>query len=335
MTARIERRAFAYRFVAVLAVVGAFCLPRMSPGQQQASPRRIGFLLVALSPESKQVKEFRQALREAGYSEGRDVVIEWRTADGDPNRLTKLVEDLVTRKVDVIVVTSTPAAQAASHVTSITPIVMALVGDPVGSGLVTNLRHPGGNVTGFSVMAAELSAKRLQLLKETIPRLTHVTVLWHPPTPWHAEAIEDIKAAAASLSIELTFVPVRRPEEFSTVIATASRAHAQALYLLENPLFFSHPKALADLAAKAHLPAIYGERVFADEGGLMSYGATYGDLFRRSAEYVVKILGGTKPGDLPIEQPTKFELVVNLRTAKSIGIAIPQSVLVQANEVIR
>jgi putative ABC transport system substrate-binding protein len=304
-------------------------------GGEQATSHHIGVLLVAISPESREVQEFRQGLREGGYFEGRDVVIEWRSSDSDQIRLPMLAEELVQHKVEVIVATSTPAAQAATRATSTIPIVIALAGDPVGSGLVKNLAHPGGNVTGFTTLAGELSAKRLQLLKEAIPRLTRVAVLWNPDTPWHAKAIDDLKAAAASLSIKLSFVAVRGPEQFGAVFSALRRGHSQAVCLLGSPLFFSHQATLANLASKAHLPAIYEERKFADEGGLMSYGASYADLFRRSGDYVAKILKGTKPGDLPMEQPRKFELVINLRTAKALDLTIPESILQRADEVIQ
>jgi putative ABC transport system substrate-binding protein len=309
--------------------------PQSAYAQQPASPRRIGVLLVAFSPESKQAQAFRQGLRDAGYAEGRDVVIEWRSANGDYARVPGLVADLVQRKVDVIVVESTVAAQAAKRATSTIPIVMALVADPIGSGLVASLAHPGGNVTGLSLMTSELSAKRLQLLKETIPRLTRVAVLWNPDTPYHAKVVEDLKAAAPSLSIKLNFVPARTPEEFGPAFSAANRAHAQALYVLEDPHFFTHRTTLLKLASKARLPTMYGQRDYVDEGGLMGYSANFGDLWRRSAGYVDRILKGAKPGDLPIEQPTKFEFVINLKTAKAIGITIPQSILLQADEVIR
>jgi putative ABC transport system substrate-binding protein len=290
---------------------------------------------VALSPESKVAQQFRQGLRDAGYAEGRDVVIEWRSASGDYDQVPRLVADLVQRKVDVIVVSSTVAAQAVKRATSTIPIVMANVADPVGSGLVASLARPGGNVTGLSSMTIELSAKRLQLLKETIPRLTRVAVLWNPDTPPHAKVIENLKAAAPSLSIELSFVSVKTPEEFDAAFSAVSRARAQALYLLEDPLFYVHRMTLAKLVSKARLPAIYGQREFVDAGGLMSYATNVGDLYRRSAAYVDKILKGAKPADLPIEQPTKFEFVVNLKTAKALGITIPESILLRTDEVIR
>ena len=243
--------------------------------------------------------------------------------------------DLVQRKVDVIVVDSTVATRALERATSSIPIVMAIVADPVGSGLVASLAHPGGNVTGLSLMITELSAKRLQLLKEAIPRLTRVAVLWNPDTPYHTKVVEDLKATAPSMSIKLNFVPTRTPEEIGPAFSAVSRAHARALYVVSDPLFITHRTTLLKLASKARLPVTYGERTFVDGGGLMSYGPNFGDLVRRSAGYVDKILKGAKPSDLPIEQPTKFEFVVNLKTAKALGITIPQSILLRADEVIR
>jgi putative ABC transport system substrate-binding protein len=242
---------------------------------------------------------------------------------------------LVQRKVDVIVVDSTVAAQAAKRATSTIPIVMASIADPVGSGLVASLAQPGGNVTGLSIMATDLTAKRLQLLKEAMPRVARVAVLWNPDTSFHTKAIEDLKAAAPALAIELSFVSARTLEEFGPAFASIGRAHAQALYVIDDPVFFNHRMMLFKLASKARLPTMYGLRPFVDGGGLMSYGTNPGDLFRRSAGYINKILKGAKPGDLPIEQPTKFEFVVNLKAAKALGITIPQSILVRADEVIR
>jgi putative ABC transport system substrate-binding protein len=334
MTRRITRRAFARNVAALAGWAVLFGFPT-ADAQQPASPRRIGVLLVGFSPESKEAQAFRQGLQDAGYVEGRDVVIEWRFASGDYARVPALAADLVQRKVDVIVVATSVAAKAVKRATSTIPIVMAVVADPVGSGLVTSLAHPGSNVTGLSNIASELGAKRLQLLKETIPRLSRVAVLWNPSTPWHPAAIADLKAVAPSLSIELKFVGARTSEELSPAFLDLSRAHAQALYVLDDGLFMVHRRTLVDLASKAQLPTIYGLRNFSDAGALMSYGANVEDLYRRSAGYVDKILKGAKPGDLPIEQPTKFELVINLKTAKALGITIPQSILVRADEVIR
>ena len=258
-------------------------------------------------------------------------MIEWRSANGDYDRIPELAADLVQRKVDVIVVEATLATQAVQRATSTIPIVLAVVADPVGSGLVANLAHPGGNVTGLSLMVADLSAKRLQLLKEAIPRLTRVAVLWNPATPYHPKVVDELKAVAPSLAIELSFVGARTPEEFGPAFSAISRSHAQALYVLDDAQFVVHRRTLLKLASKARLPVIYSQRNFPDAGALMSYGPSIEDLFRRSAGYVDKILKGAKPGDLPIEQPTKFELVVNLKTAKALGMTIPESILLRAD----
>ena len=318
-----------------LACLGALGVPSRADAQQPVSPKRIGVLLVTVSLESKEAHAFRQGLRDAGYAEGRDVVIEWRSANGAFALVPQLVADLVRNKVDVMVIDSTVATRAAKRATSTIPIVMALVGDPVGSGLVATLADPGVNITGLSAMAPELSVKRLQLLKEMIPRLARVAVLWDPGTPWHTKAVEDLKAAAPSLSIDLRFVGVRMLEEFGPAFSAFAKAHVQALEVLTSAPSYSHRATLLELASKARLPTIYSARQYVYEGGLMSYGTNYSELMRRSAGYVDKILKGAKPGDLPIEQPTKFELVVNLKTAKALGITIPDSILLRADEVIR
>jgi putative ABC transport system substrate-binding protein len=319
-----------------LATCLALCgLATAAEAQKPTSPRRIGVLFVSWSLESKMAQALREGLREAGYAEEKDVVIEWRTASGDYARLQALAADLVERKVEVIVVGGTVAAQAVKRATSTIPIVIVNVADPLGSGLVTDLAHPGRNVTGFSNMVAELSAKRLQLLKEAIPRVTRIAVLWNPDTPFHTKAVEDLKAAAPSQGIVLSFVSARTPEDFGAAFAAARRARAHAMYVLDGPLFNYHRAILVKQATKARFPTIYGAREFPEEGGLMSYGANSIDLYRRSAGYVDKILKGAKPGDLPIEQPTKFELVVNLKTARALGITIPESILLRADEVIQ
>jgi len=335
MTVRIERRAFACGLAAVVTFLGLLHLTGAADAQQPASPRHIGVLLVGFLPESKEAQQFRRGLGDLGYAEGRDVVIEWRSAAGDYARVPALVADLVQSRVDVIVVDSTNAALAAKRSTSSIPVVMAIVADPVGSGLVTSLAHPSGNVTGLSVMLDELSAKRLQLLKEAVPRLTRVAVLWNPATPFHPKAMEDLKAAAPSLAMELSFAGARTPEEMRPAFSAMARTRAEALYVLGDAFFSSQRTTLLELAFKARLPVISVSRGFVDVGALMSYGPDFGDLYRRSAGYVDKILKGVKPSDLPIEQPTKFELVVNLKTAKTLGIAIPESILLQADEVIR
>jgi putative ABC transport system substrate-binding protein len=325
----MRRRAF------ITLLGGAAAWPLAAHAQQQVtSPRRIGVLLVGLSPESKEAKQFRLGLRDAGYSEGRDVVIEWRSANGDYDRVPELVADLIRNKMDVIVQDSTIGTDVTKRATSTIPIVMALVLDPIGSGLVGNLAHPDGNVTGLSMMATELYPKRLQLLKEVNPQLTRVAVFWNPDHPFHAKAVEILKAIAPSLSLEMSFMGVRTPEQFGPAFSDVSLAKAQALYVVEDPIFFAHRMPLLKLASSARLPTIHETRRFPEAGALMSYGPDLYDLFRRAAIYVDRILKGAKPADLPVEQPTKFELVINLQTAKALGLEIPDRLLALSDEVI-
>jgi len=324
----------------LLAASPAILLTRRNAwAQQPASPRRIGVLLAAFSVESTEVQAFRGGLRDAGYEEGRDVVIEWHPVNGDYDQLSELAADLVHRKLDVIVVSTTPGARAVKRATSIIPIVITAVGDPVASGLVANLGHPGGNVTGLSAMATpEIWTKRLQLLKEAIPRVSRVAVLWNPATPltsWQAKTVESLKAVAPSLSVQLSFVTAQTPQEIGPALSAVSRARVQALCVLVGAHTDAYRKALLTLVSKARLPTIYSDRRFADEGGLLSYGTNWTNHWRRAATYVDKILRGAKPGDLPIEQPTQFELVVNLKTAKALGLTIPESILLSADRVIR
>ena len=303
---------------------------RVGRAQQATSPRRVGFLLVGLSPESKEVQVFRRELRKAGYIEGRNLVMEWRSANGDYDRVPALVADLIRSDVDVMVQDSTIGTQATSTI----PIVMALVLDPIGSGLVESLTHPGGNITGLSMMAMELYPKRLQLLKEIHPQLTRAAVWWNPDHPFHPKAVEEVKAAAPSLSIELSFAAVRKPEQFLPAFSDITRTNAQAMYVVDDPIFFAHRGILLNLASAARLPTIYETRRYPEAGGLMCYGPDISDLFRRAAIYVDRLLQGAKPADLPVEQPTKFELVINLGTAKALGLTIPDRLLALADDVI-
>lgn len=324
----------ALRFGVVLtACVAQWLCTEAVQAQQGTSPRRIGVLLVGTPPESKQVRGLTQGLEDAGYVKGRDVLFEWRSANGDYDRLPELAADLVNRTVDVIVAEHTLAVLALKRATSTIPIVMAIVADPLGAGLVDSLSHPGGNVTGLSLMTADLVAKRLQLLKEAMPQATRIAVLWNPATPFHVHTVQALKAVAFGLSLELKFVPARRPEDFDVAFSAVGRAHAQALYIMEGPPFTT--QTTLSHVSNARLPAIHATSWFAEGGGLMSYGANQTDMFRRSAGYVDKILRGANPGDLPIEQPTRFELVVNLKAARALGIAIPESILLRADEVIR
>jgi len=322
------------RRVFITLLGGATIAPLSAQAQQAASPPRIGVLLVGLSPESKAAKQFRLGLRDAGFSEGHDIVIEWRSANGDYDRVPTLVADLLQRKVDVIVEDSTVGTEVTKRATSKTPIVMALVLDPVGSGLVKSLAHPGENVTGLSMMATELYPKRLQLLKEVKPQLARTTVLWNPDHPFHATAADELRRIGPSLSIELTFAGVRTPEQFDTVFSDITRTNAQALYVVEDPIFFAHRTALLTLTSAARIPTIHELARWPEAGALMSYGPDLSDLFRRAAVYVSRILKGAKPADLPVEQPTKFELVINLKTAKTLGLELPSTVLALADDVI-
>jgi putative tryptophan/tyrosine transport system substrate-binding protein len=329
----VDRRAFITRIAAIVANSAAATVSHRIHAQQAAFPRHIAVLPQVLDTE--EAEQFRQGLRDAGYSEGRDVVIDWRIAPGDTARLPALVGDLVQRKVDVIVVTTTFAAQAAKRATSTIPIVMASIADPVGAGLVEDLAHPGGNITGLSLMETDLHVKRLELLKEALPGVTRVAVLWNPSMPSHPKAVQNLKAAAPSMSIALHFIGVKAPEELNTAFATMAKVHAQALYVLQDQLFTLLLPNILKVASKAHLPVIHANKYVAQAGALMSYGPHVGDLFRRAAGYVDKILKGAKPGELPVEQPTKFELAVNLKSARALGITIPESFLLRADQVIR
>ena len=262
------------------------------------------------------------------------MVIEWRSANGDYDRVPALIADLLQSKVDVIVEDSTVGTELTKRATSTIPIVMALVLDPVGSGLVKSLAYPGENVTGLSMMATELYPKRLQLLKDINPQLIRAAVLWNPDHPFHAKPAAELKAVAPSLSIELSFVGARTPDQFGSAFSDVTRANAQALYVVEDPIFYTHRVAILEMASAARLPTIHELTRWPESGALMSYGPDLNDLFRRAAFYVARILKGAKPADLPVEQPTKFELVINLKTAKALGLEVPPTLLALADEVI-
>ena len=309
--------------------------PLAARAEQAPSVPRIGVLLVGLSPESKAAQHFRRGLRDAGYFEGRNIVVEWRYAKGDYERVPTLVDEFIRSKVDVMVMDSSVGTEAAKRATSSIPIVMALVLDPVGSGFIKSLARPGGNVTGLSMMTTvDLNSKRLQLLKEVIPHLTRVAIMWNPDHPLHAREVHDLKGRASSWSIELSFAPVRGPEQLAPAFSDVAQAKAQALYVIEDPLFFAHRDAILTMASKARLPTLHDSRRFPEEGALMSYGPDLYDLFRRAAAYVDRILKGAKPSDLPVEQPTRFELVINLKTAKTLGLDISPMVFALADDVI-
>jgi putative tryptophan/tyrosine transport system substrate-binding protein len=325
------------RLLLLLTVASNFALATTFAHAQQADRvPTVAFLAGAVSSDDPIFEALRQGLRELGYVEGRTIRMEFRTAEGHDDRLTHLAQELVQLKANVIVVGTPQAARAIQRVSSTTPIVTTLF-DPLAAGLVTDIAHPGGTITGLSSMSPELSAKRLQLLRNALPRLKRVAVVSSPGslTLNGAKMIEDLKAAALSMSLDLKFVNARTTQEFGPAFSAANETHAQAVYLFESALFYSERITLARLALQSRLPAIYGTRAFAEEGGLMSYGVNYPDQLRRAADYVDKILKGAKPGDLPIAQPTSFELVVNLKTAKMLGITIPESIVLRADEVIR
>jgi putative ABC transport system substrate-binding protein len=323
----------------VLALLALGATPFAAEAQQAAKIARIGYLSPNLAATPHLPEAFRQGLRDLGYVEGRNVVIEYRDAAGKPERYPALAAELVALKVDVIVTGGgTGAPLAAKQATRTLPIVFAAAADPVGSGLVTSLARPGGNVTGLSVVGPELVGKRLELLTQAVPGVGQVAVL-RPRGPLgertEKEMLTGAEVAARGLGVRLQFVEARDPADFDRAFSDMTRARADALTVLPSNMFFREHRRLVDLAAKNRLPAVYTSREFVDAGGLMSYGANLADLFRRAATYVDKILKGAKPGDLPVEQPTKFELVINLKTAKALGLTIPQSVLARADELIQ
>ena len=321
----------------VALAVGVLSAPLGADAQRPGKVPRIGYLgysSAALEPHL--VGAFRQGLRDLGHVEGQNIVIEYRWAEGKLDRFPDLVADLVRLKVDVIVTAGTPGALAAKQATRTIPIVMASSADPVGTGLVASLARPGGNVTGLASISSELAGKRLEMLKEVVPRLSRLAVLWNPANPVNAIGLNQTRIAAQALRVTLQpVVEVRAADEFDAAFATISRAHPGALVVLPDRFFYGQRARIVNFAAKNRLPAMYSVREFVDAGGLMSYAASNTDMFRRAATFVHKILKGAKPADLPVEQPTRFELVVNLKTAKSLGLTIPQSILMRADQVIQ
>ena len=303
--------------------------------QQPKSPRRIQVVAVSVSEQSEQAKAFRQGLRDAGYVEGRDILIEWWFGGGRYDRVSEAAADAVQSKPDVIVVESTTAALAIKGATSTIPIVMALVSDPVGSGLVANLAHPGSNVTGLTNQTVELAPKRLQLLKEAIPDARRVVVIFNPESPPNRIVISRLKEAAPGLGVRLKIFSVRTVEELRSAFAGLSRKNVDAVLIVDDASMAALGDEILQMGFKARLPIVYAHKPLARKGVLLSYAVDHAAMFRRAAEYVDKILKGAKPADLPIEQPTKFELVVNLKTAKTLGMTIPRSILLRADEVIQ
>src|SRR5215468_10991532 len=325
-------------WLAVMLALSLTLAPLVAGAQQAGKVPRIGFLGVS-SPSDRPplLEAFRQRLRELGWVEGQNIVIDYRYAQDRVDRLPDLAAELVRLKVDLIVASAgTQAAMAAKNATETIPIVMIYVRDPVGTGLIASLARPGGNVTGVSGSAGlEMFAKQLELLKETVPKIRRVALLSNPDNAYHQLAIREVNVAARSLGVELQLLEARGPNEFDGAFAAMAKERVGALLVLSDAVLNSHRIRLADLAARSRLPAAYGVRESVEAGGLMSYGPSFLDSYRRAATYVDKILKGTKPADLPVEQPTKYELVINMKTAKALGLTIPPSLLRRADEVIQ
>ena len=319
-------------------VLGAlfFALCFYANAQQPAKVPRIGFLS-SLSPAavSARMDAFRQGLRELGYVEGKNIVIESRWAEGKTERLPELAAELVRLKVDVIVTGGPSVNRFAKEATVTIPIVLAFDNDSVGNGFAASLARPGGNVTGLSALSPEISGKQLELLKEIVPTLSRVAVLGNSAEPANALVLREVELAAGAFGVKLQYLDVLGPKDIETAFRAASKGRADAVLVLLSPVVISHRTQLVEIALRSRLPAIYFRPEFVEDGGLMSYATSFADLSRRAATYVDKILKGTKPADLPVEQPTKFELVINLKAAKQIGLTIPPNVLAQADKVIR
>ena len=312
--------------------LGILLVPLAAEAQQPSKVFRIGVLATARAPLSE---AFLQGLRELGYVEGQNIIIEWRFSEGRAEQLPVLAAELVRLKVDLIVASGTPAALPAKNATRTIPIVMLAVGDPVGSGLIASLARPGGNITGLTLLAGmEIVGKHLELLKEAVPKISRVAVLLNPANQSHVLRLREVEVAGRSLGVQLQVLEARGPEEFDGAFAAMTRERAGALFVFADPVFLRDRTRLADLAAKRRLPAVYELKEHAEAGGLMAYGASLPHMWRRAATYVDKILKGAKPADLPVEQPTKLELVINLKTAKALGLTIPPSILVRADQLI-
>src|SRR5215467_173099 len=315
--------------ITVLLIIG------FAQAQQSKRVPRIGILVGgSASSDSARIESLRRGLRELGYIEGKNIAIEYRYADGKPDRLSALAAELVALKVDLIVTAGPAATRAAKEATKTTPIVMAQVNDAIGSGFVVNLARPGGNITGLSRLAPELSGKQLELLKEIVPRLSHVAVFGTSTEPGNAQSLRESELAAGALGVKLQYLDILASKDIETAFEAARTGRADAVVVLASPIL-TQRKQIADRALTSRIPAIYDRGEFVDVGGLVSYGVNIRDLDRRAATYVDKILKGATPGDLPVEQPTKFEFIVNLKTAKQIGLAIPVEVLAKANQVIK
>src|SRR5947208_4895755 len=329
----MNRRAVVFNCLLLTVVLLTACLVE---AQQPRKVPRIGFLS-PFSPSAIAIwlQAFRQGLHDLGWVEGKNISVEYRYAEGRNDRLPDLAADLVRLKVDIIVTAVTPDALAAKNATRTIPIVMAAAGDPVASGLVDSLARPGGNITGLSQMNPDLAGKRLELLNEIVPKLSRVAVFWNPQDQMSTISWNELQPPARSLGVQLQSVEIRSSGDFAKAFEDATRARAGALAIMPAPGFVTNLNRIADVAAKRRLPSIFHVKEFVDFGGLVAYGTDRSELFRRAATYVDKILKGAKPADLPVEQPTKFELILNLKTAKQIGLTIPPNVLARADKIIK
>ena len=321
--------------VVVLLLGLAFVLVRLAEAQQQAKVAKIGYLSFRSGGPTSGTEVFRRELRALGYVEGKNIAFEYRSAEGKFERFPALVDELVRLKVDVLLTPGTPAALAAKNATRTIPIVFTAVADPVSTGLVDSLARPGGNITGFTEISEVLAGKRLELFKETVPKLSRVAVLWNPQNPGNAQQWKENQLPARELGLQLHSMEVSSADKYEGAFKEAVKARSSALAVAQDALAGSNLKLIADLAIKHLLPASYPRGEFVDNGGLMSYGPDPDESLRRVASMIDKILKGAKPADLPVEQPTKFELAFNLKTAKQIGVIIPQGLLYRADKVIR
>jgi putative ABC transport system substrate-binding protein len=320
----------------ILVAVVLLAVAAIAEAQQPKKVPRIGYLgATSRSTNPARIEAFRQGLRELGYVEGKNIVIEHRHAEGKLDRLPTLASELVRLKVDVVLTGGPAATRSAKQATATIPIVMAYDDDPIGSGFVASLARPGGNITGLATLAPEISGKQLELLKEIAPKLSRVAVLGNATQPGSPQALREINVAADAFGVQLQYLEIQAPKDIETAFQVASKGRADAVLLMASPITFSQRRQVVDLAVKSRLPTIYGRPEYVEDGGLVFYGPSYTDLFRRAATYVDKILKGAKPADLPIEQPKKFEFIINLKAAKLIGLTIPPNVLVRADKVIR
>jgi putative tryptophan/tyrosine transport system substrate-binding protein len=328
----MTRRRFGLRLILALGLLGA---PLAADAPPSAKVARIGYLLATTQEQEPVLEAFLEAMRALGYVEGQHFVMVYRAAEGQYERLPDLAAELVRLPVDVLLVTNLPTALAAKHAITTIPIVMAGVAYPVENGLVASLARPGGNITGLASLPHELIGKRLELLKAVRPTVSRVAVLWNPANPAHAAAVREADVATQALGVQLHPVEARDPDAFDRAFAAMTSAHVGALLILGDPMFVQHRRRLAELAVRSRLPTMHNIRPYVEAGGLMAYGPRLTDLRRRAAVYVDKILKGAQPADLPVEQPTAFELVINLKTAEALGLTIPPTLLFQATEVLK